>query len=39
VAALAVSYGAHPKDKLTVFNPIACIDAPQDLAPWFRKNA
>jgi phosphoglycolate phosphatase len=39
VAALAVSYGAHPKDQLTAFNPIACIDAPQDLAPWLRNNA
>jgi len=39
VAALAVSYGAHPRDKLTVFNPLACVDAPQDLAPWLRKNA
>jgi phosphoglycolate phosphatase len=39
VAALAVSYGAHPKDQLTAFNPIACIDAPQDLAPWLRHNA
>jgi phosphoglycolate phosphatase len=39
VAALAVSYGAHPKDQLTAFNPIACIDAPQDLATWLRNNA
>jgi len=39
VAALAVSYGAHPRDSLTAFNPIACIDAPQDLAPWLKQNA
>ena len=39
VAALAVSYGAHTKDSLTAFNPLACIDAPQDLAPWLTKNA
>jgi phosphoglycolate phosphatase len=39
VAALAVSYGAHTRDSLTAFNPLACIDAPQDLAPWLTKNA
>jgi phosphoglycolate phosphatase len=39
VAALAVSYGAHPRDSLTEFNPLACIDAPQDLAPWLARNA
>lgn len=39
VASLAVSYGAHPKDSLAAFNPVACIDAPQDLAPWLTKNA
>jgi phosphoglycolate phosphatase len=39
VAALAVSYGAHPKDSLAAFNPLACIDTPQDLAPWLRENA
>jgi len=39
VAALAVSYGAHPRDSLTALNPLACIDAPEDLAPWLKKNA
>ena len=39
VPALAVSYGAHPKDSLTVFNPLACIDTPQELAPWLKINA
>jgi phosphoglycolate phosphatase len=39
VASLAVSYGAHPRESLTAFNPLACIDAPQDLAPWLTKNA
>jgi phosphoglycolate phosphatase len=39
VAALAVSYGAHPRDSLMAFNPLACIDAPHDLAPWLKKNA
>jgi len=39
VPALAVSYGAHPKEGLAAFNPLACIDAPQDLAPWLAENA
>ena len=39
VPALAVSYGAHPKESLTAFNAIACIDTPQELAPWLTKNA
>jgi phosphoglycolate phosphatase len=39
VPALAVSYGAHSRDSLTVFNPLACIDTPQELAPWLEKNA
>ena len=39
VAALAVSYGAHPRDSLTALNPLACIDTPQDLASWLAINA
>ena len=39
VQSLAVSYGAHPKDSLSGFNPLACIDTPQELAPWLAKNA
>ena len=39
VPALAVSYGAHPRDGLTGFNPLACIDTPRELAPWLEKNA
>lgn len=39
VPALAVSYGAHPRDSLAEFNPLACIDQPQDLASWLEKNA
>ena len=39
VPALAVSYGAHRRESLTVFNPLACIDTPQELAPWLTKNA
>ena len=39
VAGLGVSYGAHPRESLAVLNPLACIDAPQDLAPWLKNNA
>jgi phosphoglycolate phosphatase len=39
VPALAVSYGAHPKESLAAFNPLACIDTPQELAPWLTRNA
>ncbi len=39
VPSLGVSYGAHPKENLMPLNPLACIDAPQELAPWLMKNA
>ncbi len=39
VPALAVSYGAHPRESLSAFDPIACIDTPQELALWLKKNA
>ena len=39
VPALAVSYGAHPRDSLMTFGPLACIDTPQELAPWLARNA
>ena len=39
VSALAVSYGAHPRAALAEFNPLACIDTPQELAPWLERNA
>lgn len=39
VPALAVGYGAHPADSLAGFNPLACIDTPQELAPWLTQNA
>ena len=39
VAGLAVSYGAHPRENLMTFNPLACIDTPQELAPWLKQNA
>ncbi|MFH1043960.1 MAG: HAD-IA family hydrolase [Pseudomonadota bacterium] len=39
VPALAVSYGAHSRDGLTAFHPLACIDTPRELASWLAKNA
>lgn len=39
VPALAVSYGAHPRDNLTALNPLGCIDTPQELLPWLTRNA
>src|SRR5487761_1994250 len=39
VPSLAVSYGAHPRENLIGFNSLACIDTPQELAPWLAKNA
>ncbi|HUX23797.1 MAG TPA: HAD-IA family hydrolase [Burkholderiales bacterium] len=39
VPALAVSYGAHPKENLSGFNALACIETPQELGPWLKKNA
>ncbi len=39
VPALAVSYGAHPRDSLTALNPLGCVDTPQELLPWLTRNA
>lgn len=39
VPALAVSYGAHPRDSLTAFNPLGCVDTPRELLPWLTRNA
>jgi phosphoglycolate phosphatase len=34
--ALAVSFGAHPRDDLLTHSPLACIDSPQALEAWFK---
>ncbi len=39
VAALAVSFGAHPRDQLLALQPLACIDEPQALWQWLSQNA
>ncbi len=39
VAALAVSFGAHPRDQLLALQPLVCIDEPPALWPWLQQNA
>lgn len=38
VAALAVSYGAHPRRTLEAESPLLCADTVVDLAAWLRTN-
>jgi len=39
VAAVAVSHGAHPKENLTAFAPLACVDSTLELRQWLQRNA
>ncbi|MEO8443275.1 MAG: HAD-IIIA family hydrolase [Betaproteobacteria bacterium] len=39
VSGIAVTYGAHPRDQLLALQPLACVDRPQDLWQWLRRNA
>ena len=39
VAALAVSYGAHPRHELLQLAPLACLDSIEDLEQWLLTNA
>ena len=39
VAALAVSFGAHPREALEAAKPLAIIDAPDAVADWLRIHA
>jgi phosphoglycolate phosphatase len=39
VAALAVSYGAHPRAGLMPSKPLACVDDVGELALWLKRNA
>lgn len=39
VAALAVSYGAHPREALQSCSPLYCADSVADMAAWLRANA
>ena len=39
VAAVAVTHGAHPRDKLAALDPVACVDSTDELLQWLRENA
>ncbi len=39
VAALAVSYGAHPRAELEALKPLACVDSMEALHAWLTANA
>ena len=39
VQSVAVTYGAHPRDQLLALQPLACINNPEDLRQWLRRNA
>jgi phosphoglycolate phosphatase len=36
--AIAVSYGAHPKEDLLALSPLACVDTVTELAEWLSAN-
>jgi phosphoglycolate phosphatase len=38
-AALAVAYGAHPRDQLEAEAPLGCVGSIEELAAWLRANA
>lgn len=39
VAAVAVSYGAHPSEELRSLDPLACVESCEELLTWLRQNA
>ena len=39
VASLAVSYGAHPKEKLLALSPLACVNDILELQQWLKTHA
>lgn len=39
VARLAVAYGAHPRDALLRYEPVACVDDLQQLQDWLMRHA
>jgi len=39
VAAVAVSHGAHAREKLVALDPVACLDSTEELRQWLRGNA
>jgi phosphoglycolate phosphatase len=39
IAAVAVCYGAHPREQLSALEPLACIQNPRELSQWLKHNA
>jgi phosphoglycolate phosphatase len=39
VAAVAVTYGAHPREALHALTPLALVDSSEELALWLQANA
>jgi phosphoglycolate phosphatase len=39
VAAVAVTYGAHPRSGLEALLPLGCVDTVEELAAWLKQNA
>ncbi len=39
IAAVAVCYGAHPREQLFAHEPLACMQKPQELWEWLKTNA
>ena len=38
VAAVAVEYGAHPRDDLVTMNPLVCVNSFEQLLQWLKQN-
>ena len=36
-SAVAVTYGAHPREHLEAFNPLACLSSVPELDLWLRQ--
>jgi phosphoglycolate phosphatase len=39
VSAVAVAYGAHPRDQLESLSPLACVGSTAELVQWLNENA
>ena len=39
VCAVAVSYGAHSRESLMQWNPLACVETTLELTEWLKRNA
>jgi beta-phosphoglucomutase-like phosphatase (HAD superfamily) len=36
---VAAAYGAHPREQLAAWRPLACLDQPRELWNWLKQNA